>query len=150
MAREISARGAEGVPAYTVLSDEEIRDQDASKAKLDGLGFSGVVVMRVVGRETQYSYEPAVVWTRPQYRRFWRDYWPWGWARIAEPGYLAVDRIVKVETLVYSLEQDLLIWAGVSRTVDPDHLEGLIEDLARAITDAMSRDGLLAPGRRAS
>jgi hypothetical protein len=94
MAREISARGGNGVPAYTILSDEEIKDQDASRVKLDGLGFSGVVVMRVVGRETQYSYEPAVVWVRPQYRHFWGDYWPWGWARVGEPGYLAVDRIL--------------------------------------------------------
>src|SRR5260221_262982 len=60
MAREISARGAQGVPAYTVLSDEEVKDQEAARAKLDKLGFGGVVVMRVVGRETQYSYEPAV------------------------------------------------------------------------------------------
>jgi hypothetical protein len=148
MAREISARGADGVPAYTVLSDEEIKDQDASRAKLDGLGFSGVVVMRVVGRETQYSYEPAVVWVRPQYRRFWGGYWPWGWARVGEPGYLAVDRILKVETLVYSLEQDKLIWAGVSRTVDPDHVEGLIQDLSRAVSERMARDGLLRPSKR--
>jgi hypothetical protein len=150
MAREISARGAEGVPAYTVLSDEEIKDQDASRTKLDGLGFSGVVVMRVVGRETQYSYEPAVVWVRPQYRRFWGGYWPWGWARVGEPGYLTVDRILKVETLVYSLEQDMLIWAGVSRTVDPDHVEGLIQDLSRAVSERMARDGLLGPAKPAA
>jgi len=148
MAREISARGGNGVPAYTVLPDEEIKDQDASRAKLDSLGFSGVVVMRVVGHETQYSYEPAVVWVRPQYRHFWGGYWPWGWARVGEPGYLAVDRVDKVETLVYSLEQDMLIWAGVSRTVDPDHVEGLIEDLSRAVSERMARDGLLRPAKR--
>ena len=48
MAREISARGAQGVPAYTVLSDEEVKDQETARAKLDKLGFGGVVVMRVV------------------------------------------------------------------------------------------------------
>src|ERR1700687_2231194 len=32
MAREISARGAQGVPAYTVLSDEEVKDQEAANA----------------------------------------------------------------------------------------------------------------------
>ena len=148
MAREISAREAEGVPAYTVLSDEEIKDQDAARKKLDGLGLSGVVVMRVVGRETEYSYDPAVVWARPPYRHFWRDYWSWGWARVGEPQYLAVDRIVKVETLVYSLEQDMLIWAGVSRTVDPEHVEGLIEELSRAVSEKMAADRLLGNGKR--
>jgi len=147
MAREISARGAEGIPAYTVLSDEEARDQDASRAKLERMGFAGVVVMRVAGSETRYSAEPTVVWAQPEYRHLWNGYWKWGWGRVDEPATHAADRIFKVETLVYSLEQNLLIWAGVSRTVDPDRVEGLVRDLARAVTEGMARDGLLGPAR---
>jgi len=143
MAREISARGAQGVPAYTVLSDEEVKDQEAARAKLDKLGFGGVVVMRVVGRETQYSYEPAVVWARPHYRHFWGGYWRWGWDAVYEPAYLQADKVVKVETLVYSLVQDQLVWAGVSRTVDPAHIEDFIGELAQAVTKQMEKDGLL-------
>ncbi|HTD53498.1 MAG TPA: hypothetical protein VK780_10775, partial [Thermoanaerobaculia bacterium] len=71
MAREITARGAQGVPAYTVLSDAEVKDQDLSKTKLESLGFSGAVTMRVVGKETEYSAVPGVVWVRPYYRTFW-------------------------------------------------------------------------------
>jgi hypothetical protein len=143
MAREISARGARGVPAYTVLSDEEVKDQEAAKAKLEKLGFGGAVVMRVVGRETQYSYEPGIAWARPYYRRFWGGYWRWGWDTVYEPGYLQVDKIVKVETLVYSLVQDQLVWAGVSRTVDPAHIEDFIAELSQAVTKQMEKDGLL-------
>jgi hypothetical protein len=143
MAREITARGAIGVPAYTVLSDDEIKDQELVRAKLDSLGFSGVVVMRVVGRETQYGYAPDVVWFRPYYRAFWGGYWRWGWGTVWEPGYLTVDRVVKVETLVYSLEQDKLIWAGVSRTVDPARLDDFIGELAKAVSDRMKKDGIL-------
>ena len=142
MAREISARGAQGVPAYTVLADEEVKDQEIARAKLEKLGFGGVVVMRVVGRETQYSYEPAVVWVRPHYRHFWAGYWTWGWDSVYDPGYLQVDKIVKVETLVYSLVQDQLVWAGVSRTVDPSHIEDFIAELAQAVTKQLEKDGL--------
>ncbi len=59
MAREITARGAEGVPSYTVLSDADVRDEAAARAKLDEQGFSGTVVMRVVGQNLQYRYEPC-------------------------------------------------------------------------------------------
>ena len=72
MAREISARGAQGVPAYTILTDEEVKDRDAAKAKLEQLGFSGAVVMRIVGTQTQYTYESAY-WNRPYYLRFWGE-----------------------------------------------------------------------------
>ncbi|HKA87476.1 MAG TPA: hypothetical protein VKE22_07410 [Haliangiales bacterium] len=145
MAREISARGAQGVPAYTVLSDDEIKDRDQSKAKLEQLGFSGVVVMRIVGRETQYRYEPGYWYGYPYYRRFWGGYWGWGWGRVYEPGYLTVDRIVSVETLVYSFEQDELVWAGISRTLDPARLDAFVAELAQAVSDQMVRDGLLPP-----
>ena len=146
MAREIGARGAKGVPAYTVLSDEEIRNEDEARAKVEKLGFSGVVVMRVVGHETEYSYQPAAVWAGPRYRHFWGGYWRWGWGTVWEPGYLNVDKIVKVETLVYSFEQDELVWAGVSRTIDPKKVDEFIGELADAVSDQMQTDGLLAKG----
>src|SRR6266496_664257 len=144
MAREISARGAQGVPAYTILTDEEVKDRDAAKAKLEQLGFSGAVVMRIVGTQTQYTYESAY-WNRPYYLRFWGGgYWGWGWGTVWEPGYLVADKIVSVETLVYSLEQDLLVWAGVSRTVDPARIEDFISELSAAVSKQLEKDGLLA------
>ena len=142
MAREITARGGQGIPAYTVLSDADAKDQDVVKEKLDKLGFSGVVVMRIVGRETQYSHEPGIVWGRPYYHRFWGGYYRWGWGTVYDPGYLTVDKVVKVETLAYSLEQDLLIWAGVSRTVDPARIGEFIEELSKAVADQMAKDGV--------
>src|SRR5260221_6081987 len=48
MAREISARGAQEVPAYTVLSDEQVKDQEAARPKLDQLAFGGYVVIPIV------------------------------------------------------------------------------------------------------
>jgi hypothetical protein len=143
MAREITARGAQGVPGYTVIGDDEIKDEEGVRRKLDPLGFSGVVVMRVVGQETQYTYQPGYWEASPYYRRFWGGYWGWGWARVYEPGYLTADQVVKVETLVYSLEQDQLVWAGVSKTFNPSDLDSFITELAKAVTKEMKKSGLL-------
>lgn len=146
MARQISARGARGVPAYTILSDEEIRDKEAAKAKLEKEGFDGAVVMRIVGSRVRYTYGPGAIWVGPHYRQFWRGYWGWGWGSVWEPGYLAADRVVKVETLVYSLVQDQLVWAGVSKTVNPSKIDSFIAELAAAVSRQMEKDGLFARG----
>ena len=99
--------------------------------------------MRVVGRESDADYVPGgAVWIRPHYHHFW-GYWGWGWGSVWEPGYLRVEKVVKVETLVYSVTQDELIWAGVSKTVDPSHVDDLVSDLAKAVTDQMEKAGLL-------
>ncbi len=146
MAKEITARGAVGVAAYTFLSDSEIRDREAAQNKAATLGFAAAAVMRVVGSETQYRHEPppVVIWAHPPYRRFWRDYWGWGWGTVWAPGYLREERIVKVETLIYSLEDDQLVWAGVSRTFEPLRIESFIAELAVAVSEQLARDGLIA------
>ena len=143
LAGEISAHGAQGVAAYTILGDEEIKDKEKVRAKLERLGFAGAVVMRIAGKETQVKYQPPTVWGSPHYGRFYGGYWGYGWGHAYDPGYLSVDKIVKVETLVYSLEQDKLVWAGVSRTVDPKQIAPFIRELSEAVASQMEKDGLL-------
>src|SRR5262249_32152302 len=76
MAREISAHGAQGVPAYAVLGDDEIKDKEKVRAKLDQLGFAGAVVMRIAGQETQVKYQPPSVWAAgPPYGSLYGGYW---------------------------------------------------------------------------
>jgi len=42
---------------------------------------------------------------------------------------------------LYSLEQDKLIWAGLSRTVDPTKIDRFITELANAVTYRMKQTG---------
>ena len=146
MAREITARGAIGIPSYTFLADSEIRDRDAAKARADALGCAGAVVMRIVGSETQYGYPASVIWVGPSYHRFWGGYWGWGWNGAWDPVYLRAERTVKVETLVYSLEQDELVWAGVTRTIEPGRVEDFVAELANVVSRRMVREGLIVRG----
>ncbi len=143
MAREITKRGAQGVPSYTVIDERLIRDEKFARSAFERLGFAGSVVMRVVGNQTQVTYTPSYWTAYPYYGHFWGGYWGWGWGSVYAPGYLEMEKVVSVETLVYSLRQDQLVWAGVSRTTDPSNLDSFIEELAGAITDQMKSDGLL-------
>ena len=143
MAREITKRGAIGVASYTVIDQRLIRDEKFARSAFERLGFAGSVVMRVVGNQTQVTYTPSYWTAYPYYGHFWGGYWGWGWGSVYAPGYLQTDQVVSVETLIYSLRQDQLVWAGVSRTIDPSSLDGFIEELASAITDEMKSDGLL-------
>jgi hypothetical protein len=143
MAREITRRGAQGVASYTVIDERLIRDEKFARSAFERLGFAGSVVMRVVGSQTQVYYQPSYWTAYPYYGHFWGGYWGWGWGSVYAPGYLETEKVVSVETLIYSLRQDQLVWAGVSRTIDPSNLDSFIEELASAITDQMKSDGLL-------
>jgi hypothetical protein len=142
LARQISAHGAQGVPAYTIFGEEDIRDQAMVRKKLESMGFSGIVVMRVAGKETQVTSTPGTYYASPYYRT-WGGYWGYGWGAAYSPGYLTVEKVVKIETLVYSLDQDKLVWAGVSRTVEPTQVDSFVTEVAKACAEQMEKDGLI-------
>jgi hypothetical protein len=145
MVVELNERGAAGSPAYQVLDKGEIRDREAAKRKLESLGFAGAVVIRVVG--SQNPSATGALFAGPQYRHLWGGYWDYAFATVNEPGYLAVDRVVSLETLVYSLPWDELVWAGVSRTMDRKSIGKVIGALAYAVADEMTKVGLLASAK---
>jgi hypothetical protein len=48
-----------------------------------------------------------------------------------------------VETTVYSLADNTLLWAGISRTADPARVQALIADVAAQATGEMKKQGLV-------
>ena len=143
LAAEITRRGAVGVPVYTLLSTEELKNTDASKAKLTAAGITGVICMRVSDQKQEVTVTPGY-WSGGYYGGGWGPYWGHGWGMAYSPGYMDTDTIISVETLIYSLEQDKLLWAGMSETVDPSKLDSFIAQLASAIAVELKKQGLLA------
>jgi hypothetical protein len=70
-------------------------------------------------------------------------YWEFGWGMMGRPGYLETDTIVSVETLVYSLPQDKLLWGGVSETTDPSNLDSFIKEIVKKAGEEIKKAGLL-------
>jgi hypothetical protein len=143
MAKEISARGARGVASYTILPDEFVRDEKLARGTFERFGFAGSVTMRVVGNETQYSYTPSYWSSYPYYGSYWGGYWGWGWGAVYQPGYLTAEKVVSIESLVYSFRQNKLVFAGVSKTTDPESVDETVSELASEISSKLKDAGLL-------
>lgn len=142
LAADLTQRGATGVPAYTLVPEAQRADADAARATLKAAGCNGAVIMRVVGKDQQINYTPGMA-TPMRYGGF-GPYWGYGWGSVYEPGYLTTDTIVSVETLVYRLSDDKLLWASTSRTTNPGNLDSLVNEVADATGKEMAKQGLLA------
>ncbi len=145
LAADLTARGAQGIAAYTLLPNDQRADGQAAREKLKAAGASGVVVMRVVGRDQKISYTPGYTSAFPAYYGGFGPYWGYGWQTVYDPGYLQTDTVVSVETLVYSLTQDKLLWASESHTTNPSNLSDLVNEVSNAVAKEMSKQGILAP-----
>ncbi len=143
LAGEISARGAEGVAGYTLLPGDQAKDKDKAKAELEKAGFAYVLVLKTVDVEDETNYVPGDTWYTPVYYRTWGGYWGRTWTGYSTPGYTTTSTVYTVETLVYRLSDEKMIWAGRSETTNPKSLPSFVSDYASAVDDELRKSGLL-------
>ena len=143
LAKELTSRGIiKGVPAYTIISTEDLRNETQVKAHIEESGASGVVVMRVVEKSQKVTATPPV-YTGPRYRSFYGGYYGPGWGAAYSPGYLRADTIYSIETLVYDLKQGKLVWAGQSDTYNPSKVETVIKEIIDEVVEEMLKQGVI-------
>ncbi len=144
LARELTARGMVGIAAYTLIPKELVQDKEKAKEFLEKADVVGVVAMRVVGKDKEITSSPGGYWGGPAYATFWgAGYYGYGWGGVYSPGYIQTDTIVIVETLVYSLPQNKLVWAGQSQTTNPSKVGPFIQELVRKAAAEMKKQGLI-------
>jgi hypothetical protein len=138
LAREITARGAQGVPGYGIVPSTELRDREAAKAKLRQAGVEGVVPLRLVDTQNKKVHTE---WATHEYSTL-SHYYTWGIAG-ADPGYDRTVTTLSVETLIYSLAHDRLLWSGLSETTDAAQAERFVREHAAAVAAELRREGLV-------
>ena len=150
---QLTKRGAKGIPSYALVPTDAAQDREKAKAAFEKAGIAGVVSMRVVGKNQELNYQPGSAWANPwgsaYYGSFWGGagggYYACGWGGVYDPGYLRTDTIVTIETLVYSLEQDKLVWAGMSQTSNPERADDMIRAQVEKAVQELRKRGLVGP-----
>ena len=143
LADELSARGAEGVAGYTLLPGDQAKDTEKAKKVLEEAGFAYVLVLQAVDVSEETDYVPGDTWYAPTYYRSWGGYWRRGWTTVYEPGYTTSRTVYTVESLLYRLADETMVWAGRSETSNPGSLERFVSDYAAAADDELRKAGLL-------
>lgn len=144
MTRELATRGVQTVQAFRLVPREELKDPEKARGWFERAGVDGVVAMRPVSAGTVRTWQPSS-WSAPYYGSLW-GYWGYGWGSIYDPGYIREDQEVVVETLIFSVPKNALIWAGMSETTNPKDLSRFIHDVIDAAAKEMRKQGLLQKG----
>jgi hypothetical protein len=142
LAREISRNGAKGIPGYTIVDDNMVSNEAAARAAVEKTGAAGVVVMRPVSSDKEIVSTPTT-YAGPRYGPYWGGYYGYGWGGAWGATEIRTNTIVSVETLVYSLKQNKLVWAGQSKTTNPSNVDSFIRELARTAAREMRKAKLL-------
>jgi hypothetical protein len=143
LAGELTARGLVGTPAYRIIPKEEVKNADRAKGWFERTSAEGVVALRLVDARIERTYTPDM-WVSPSYGTLW-GYYGYGWNSVYIPGRVDEDQIVSVETLIFSVPQNRLLWGGVSESKNAKNGRQLIAGLAKETVKQLGKEGLARP-----
>jgi hypothetical protein len=142
LTRELNARGLQAVPTYRIAPKEELQKSETAKPWLEKAGIEGVVALRPVSVESQRTYMPSV-WSGPNYSTLW-GYYGYGWTTVWIPGSggSRSETNAVVETLIYSLPRNQLLWAAVTETTSARNLQAFVNELVKESVEVLHEQGL--------
>jgi hypothetical protein len=124
-------------PSYNLLTDDEVKKSSSTKARLQGTEFDGLVVLRWLGVR-----EEKEIMATPTYSPMW-DHYSYSWSYMQE-STVVQWKILQLETRIYSIKDEKLIWSGTTETAEPKSIAKVINDVADVVKKQLYKEGLLA------
>jgi hypothetical protein len=120
-----------------VITEDDRKDINKLKAKLQAAGIDGAVTMKLIDKRDQTTYVPG-----SSYGSFY-DYYGGG-AYMGSPGYTVTDTVATVETRIYSVADGKLLWSATSETLNPSDIRSDIGDIAKAVGEELRKEKLIS------
>lgn len=132
---------------YTILSEADAGDKDKAIAKIKEGGFDGVILLRALGGDGGMTREagaarPTYYWTFYTYYGYWGASWGIPYVA-ANTSYTKAQTFMTLETNIYDLATDKLVWAGSTQTKNPDSARELVKDATKAVRKDLKAKGLV-------
>lgn len=144
---ELNQHGLDAVAAHTVVPEDAVRDSRMARPYVQKAEARYALILQVKGMDQEIAGVPVVPtagrWMGPS--QFWGPTWGgWGWGWGTD---IRADTIVTVQSLLYDLETDELVWAGQSETMNPTRAGSFMGEMVRSIGDELQKAGLLGSAR---
>jgi len=129
-----------GITSYSYLGEDQNAINDAGmSAKMQKDGIDGVMIMRLVDKQTTQTYVPG---TSTYYGGAW-GYYGYAYPMYSSPGYVQTDHIYYVETSLYSPKHEGPVWTCTTSFLNPTNIGPAVDDMMHAIYKKMREDGFV-------
>lgn len=117
----------------------------AFKNVVRGSGADLVTISRLVGMDTETAYVPGSTYVSGYggYGYGYGGYYGASYSVVSSPGYTVQYKIYKVETMVYDIKTEKLIWNGISHTTDPVNFQDGVESMARTVVQSLVENKII-------
>lgn len=138
LAEEVKPRG---VVSYNYLPNYQANtDTNLLSDRLKQDGFDGIVIMRLITTNKNSVNSPG---NYPSYYNSWLGYYSTTYPLYSAPGSSSANQIYNIETNVYSLSADKLLWSGVTSAVNISDKKQMIDRVIAIVKQRMKNEGFI-------
>ncbi len=149
--KEVDADGKQAIAGYTLMPESDDFDtKEKILAAVKKTGADSVLITSFKGViEKQREVAPRVDYVPRmgmQYGRYgygYRGYYGSTYEAVYRPGYTVTDSIVQLDTRVFSVKNEKLVWAGKTKTINASSGEEIVKELVQLVVKDMKKSGLI-------
>jgi hypothetical protein len=134
--------GPNAVVSYKVVTTDMLKEGNEASLnlKLTEGQYTHLLIMSLADIEKETNYVPG---TTTGYYGGYGRYYGYGAGMYSSPGYYTEDKNYYIETTVFSIKENKLLWTGVTKTVNPSKVQKTVNDIADVVSDKMKKDGFV-------
>ncbi|MFP5042187.1 hypothetical protein [Parasediminibacterium sp. JCM 36343] len=133
-----------GIVSYSYLNDSiSTSNEKVIREKIKADGFDGAVTMRLIDVDKERVYTPGNIQTYPVYLSNFSGYYHRSFAYYQQPGYYATTKTYTVETNVFSIKEDKIIWTALTKTTNPNGVKKMSAEISEVVYRQMIKEGFL-------
>jgi hypothetical protein len=143
-ANQLKAAGIESEVSYTLLPQGTDINPETVASAIEGRAIDAVIVTHLVGVEEETVYRQSMDY-RPAYGYYngLYSYYPHVHTYVHQPGYYTTHEVVKLETNLYEVATNELVWSAQSRSFAPDSAKEVIDELVNLVIKDLQEKGLI-------
>ncbi len=152
-ANAINGQGGSAATSWGHLPKSEQLTEDEVRSAVEAGGFDGVLITRLLAVDKAQQYTPASTYNNPRTRYYagggglygygFYGFYGTTFAQVHEPGYFETSTTIRVETNLYSVATDSLVWTAQSDTVDPSSIPDARESMTAAVAKKLKEEKLI-------
>jgi hypothetical protein len=152
--KKINAGGRHAVTSYSLMPDlKAVDDKEELVAIVKKAGADSILITTLKAIKKEEREVPPRVDYVPTmgmgyggmgmgYGGYYGGYYN-SFNTIYSPGYTTVDTVVHLETRVYAVETEDLVWAGNTESMNASSADSIISETASIIVNDMKKSGLI-------
>lgn len=150
LAEQVAMRNIKAVKSTTQFSPDFYQELPSEKqliSQIRNTGADAILAVSLIKKESKSRYVPGTGSYSPypyypwyggfySYFNYWRP-------MLYEPGYYVTDKTYFLETNLYDIESNQLIWSAQSQTLNPGSIDNFARSYPKVLIAQLVKDGLL-------